>query len=183
MLTGAMLYAGPFSALVGRRELVRTIHVRGGDRASPAVPPGGRRPFRDSTAAGRHPPEPLATRGRHLAAPSGRRRRREVQCRPEVERDVPRPHAVVVMLMTGIMMKWFTLVSLDWRTGATFVHDWFALGIWFSVGGHVMFATRDPIALRSMWRGSVPAQWARLHRPQWYEEETGRRAAPTSPGS
>jgi formate dehydrogenase subunit gamma len=90
------------------------------------------------------------------------------------------------MLMTGIMMKWFTLVSLDWRTGATFVHDWFALGIWLSVGGHVMFATRDPIALRSMWQGSVTAHWARTKRPRWYEEETGRparRLRPTSPDS
>ena len=30
MLTGAALYAGPISTLVGRRELVRTIHVVAG---------------------------------------------------------------------------------------------------------------------------------------------------------
>ncbi len=26
------------------------------------------------------------------------------------------------------------------RTGATFVHDWFAIGIWIAVTGHVLFA-------------------------------------------
>ena len=37
-------------------------------------------------------------------------------------------------------MKWFDLFPLDWRTGATFVHDWFALGIWVAVIGHILFA-------------------------------------------
>ena len=39
-------------------------------------------------------------------------------------------------------MKWFDLFPLDWRTGATFVHDWFALGIWVAVIGHILFAVK-----------------------------------------
>ena len=39
-------------------------------------------------------------------------------------------------------MKWFDLFPLDWRTGATFVHDWFALGIWVAVLGHILFAVQ-----------------------------------------
>ena len=42
-----------------------------------------------------------------------------------------------------------------------FVHDWFALGIGISLIGHIMFATRDPIAMRAMRSGPVPEPWAR----------------------
>ena len=60
-----------------------------------------------------------------------------------------------------MVLKGFWLVRLSGRVGATFVHDWFALGIWISVGLHVLFAPRDPVALRGMRRGDVPARWAR----------------------
>ena len=78
--------------------------------------------------------------------------------------------AGVVMLATGSIMKWFDAFPLDWRTGATFVHDWFALGIWAAVIGHILFAVRDSDALESMLNGSVPASWARKKAPLWYEE-------------
>ena len=39
----------------------------------------------------------------------------------------------LVMLGTGTIMKWFDPFPIDWRTGATFVHDWVALGIWIAV--------------------------------------------------
>jgi formate dehydrogenase subunit gamma len=84
--------------------------------------------------------------------------------------------AGVLMLGTGIILKWFSLFSLGTRTGATFVHDWVALAIWLSVGTHVLFALRDPVALGGMTRGRVTARWARTLRPRWYEEQTGRPA-------
>jgi formate dehydrogenase subunit gamma len=83
--------------------------------------------------------------------------------------------AGLVMLGTGIVLRWPHLVTLDGRTGATFVHDWFALGIWCAVGGHVLYAFRDPEALRSMVRGTVSARWARTERPRWYHDATVRR--------
>jgi cytochrome b subunit of formate dehydrogenase len=42
--------------------------------------------------------------------------------------------------------------------------------------GHIMLALRDPDALQGMLHGVVPARWARLHRPRWYEAETGEAA-------
>lgn len=84
--------------------------------------------------------------------------------------------AIVVMLGSGVMLKWFSIVPLDWRVGATFVHDWFALLIWISVGAHVFLAIRDPDAMHGMRRGTVTARWARTMRPRWYEDETGRPA-------
>ena len=51
-------------------------------------------------------------------------------------------------------MKWFEPFPLDVRTGATFVHDWFAFFIWIAVIGHIWFAFADGEALRAMWRGT-----------------------------
>ena len=76
-------------------------------------------------------------------------------------------------------MNWFDPFPVDLRTGATFVHDWFAFFIWISVLGHIWFAFADGEALRAMWRGTVSARWARTHRPRWYEETTGDGEDPT----
>lgn len=56
--------------------------------------------------------------------------------------------AGVAMLMTGSVMRWFEPFPLDWRTGATFVHDWLALVLAVVVAGHVVLALADPAALR-----------------------------------
>ena len=47
------------------------------------------------------------------------------------------------------------LVRLSWRTGATFVHDWFALALGLLVIGHIAYAMRDREALRGMRTGQV----------------------------
>jgi formate dehydrogenase subunit gamma len=177
MLTGAALYAGPISTMVGRRDLVRTIHV----------------------VAGLALPVPLVLGllgrwGMRLRRDLGRlnrwsaddRRWLRKRLRPDVRlakfnsgqklNATFLGAAIFVMLASGSIMKWFSAFPLDWRTGATFVHDWFALGIWLAVIGHVVFAFRDPVALGAMLRGSVPARWARMQRPRWYEEETGKPA-------
>jgi formate dehydrogenase subunit gamma len=81
--------------------------------------------------------------------------------------------AIVVMLGTGLIMKFQDLWPLAWRTGATFVHDWLFLAAAVVVVGHILYAVGDADALRSMVHGWVPAAWARRHAPRWYEEETG----------
>jgi formate dehydrogenase subunit gamma len=169
--TGACLYLGQIEALVGRRELVRNIHV----------------------AAGLSLPVPillgLVTRaGRGLRRDLGRLNRwsrddvrwwrRESRGTAQLGKFHPGQKlnatflggALVVMLMSGSIMRFFSPFPDSWRTGATSVHDWFALGIGLSVIGHVMLATRDPIAMRAMRAGPVPETWARTHRPRWYAE-------------
>ncbi|HEY8218342.1 MAG TPA: cytochrome b/b6 domain-containing protein [Acidimicrobiia bacterium] len=174
MLTGAALYAGPISTVVGRRDVVRTIHVAAGlalpvplligfagrwgaalrrdlrrlDRWIPDDRVWLRRRTRDTARLGKFNP------GQKLNATF-------------------LGAAILLMLGTGSIMKWFEPFPLSWRTGATFVHDWVALGVWLAVGGHVLFALRDPDALSSMLRGKISARWARTRRPRWYEEETG----------
>jgi formate dehydrogenase subunit gamma len=82
--------------------------------------------------------------------------------------------AGVVMLMTGSIMKWFEPFPNAWRTGATFVHDWTAFALGLAIIGHIWLAFNDPPALEGMWRGTVPAEWARRNRPRWYREVASR---------
>ncbi len=178
MLTGAALYAGPISTLVGQREVVRTIHVGAGLLLPLPLLIGlagrwGRALRGDLRRLGRFDDE------------DRRWLRRDTRANARLGKFNPGQKlnaaflgsAIVVMLGTGIVLKWFSLFSLNTRTGATFVHDWVALGVWISVLGHILLAMRDPIALRGMLHGAVTARWARTNRPRWYEAETSEAAS------
>ena len=86
--------------------------------------------------------------------------------------------AIVVMLATGSILKWYRFFPLTWRTGATFVHDVLALAIFVVVFGHISFAITHRDALRSMIVGWVPEGWAKRHASAWLEEEQGNGEVP-----
>jgi formate dehydrogenase subunit gamma len=75
-----------------------------------------------------------------------------------------------VFLGTGTLMYWTGLVRLSWRSGATFVHDWFALGLGLLVIGHIGFALMDAEARRGMRTGRVSKGWARTEHRDWADE-------------
>jgi formate dehydrogenase subunit gamma len=77
---------------------------------------------------------------------------------------------IVAMLATGSVMHWYKPFPVDWRTGATFVHDLIAFAVFAVVIGHIGFALTHRDALRSMFRGWVTRRWARVHAPQWVKE-------------
>jgi formate dehydrogenase subunit gamma len=81
--------------------------------------------------------------------------------------------SIPVMLATGGIMRWFDPFPLAWRTGATFVHDWFALLLLAIVLGHVAKALADPVALRAMRSGTVPIARAERRHPRWWVEVQG----------
>ena len=163
MLTGAAMYAGPVSTLVGRRVLVRNIHV----------------------LAGLALPIPIVVAV--FARRAGAALRADIR---ELNRHTRKFNlgqrlnasflaaAGTVLLATGIMLKWHDPFSDNLRTGATFVHDWFAIGVWLAILGHIAFALRDPIALSGMAKGTVPARWARDTHPRWYERVIARATKP-----
>ena len=175
MLTGAALYAGPVSTIVGNRVVVRTLHVYSG-LALPLpllVAILGRRGTRLRDDLGR-----LNRWTRDDARWFRRRHRRAValgKFNPGQKLNAAFiGGAAIVMLATGSIMRWFEPFPIDWRTGATFMHDWFALGIWVAVLGHIFFALRDGDALDAMVSsGTVPAAWARTKAPRWYQEVAG----------
>ncbi len=89
--------------------------------------------------------------------------------------------SLVVLLGTGVLMYFTGLVGLSLRTGATFVHDWFALGLGLLVLGHVYFALRDRQALRGMRTGRVSTTWAFAEHAAWAAEITGETVDPCRP--
>ncbi|HUZ22031.1 MAG TPA: cytochrome b/b6 domain-containing protein [Acidimicrobiales bacterium] len=86
--------------------------------------------------------------------------------------------AIVVMLATGLVLKWVRVFPLQWRTGATFVHDVLAAAIFVVVVGHVAFALTHRDALRAIVKGWVSEAWAARHAEAWLEEE--RASAPAA---
>ena len=171
--TGAVLYWGELSTVFGRRALFKEIHVIAG-LALP-VPfllalPGrrGRRLRRDLTALNRFSADDLRwlrSRGADAGVRLGK-------FNPGQKLNAAFVGAALVTLLaTGLVLRFFGPFPLSWRTGATFVHDWTALALGLAVTGHVCLAVADPDALRGMVSGRVPGWWARQKRPRWYDDE------------
>jgi len=175
LATAALLYVGQLSALVGRRGLVRQVHVVSG-LLLPAplilalIGPWRRGLMADLRAFNRFDADDLRwlrSRGRDTSV-------RLHKFNPGQKLNAAFIAGVIgVLLATGSIMFWFGRFPLAWRTGATFVHDWTAIAVAVVVAGHIWMAVSDSDSLRAMVRGWVPAWWARLHRPRWYEEVTG----------
>lgn len=172
MVTAAILYVGPLSALFGRRELIREVHVVAGLLLPlpvvAAVAGPWRRPvMADLRALNRfdaHDWRWLRSRGRDPNVRLGK-------FNPGQKLNAAfTAGAIAVLLATGSIMNWNRYFAVDWRTGATFVHDWLAIIVFIVVAGHVVMALSDRSSLRSMWNGRVPAAWARDRRSRWYQE-------------
>ncbi|MBV8386780.1 MAG: cytochrome b/b6 domain-containing protein [Acidimicrobiia bacterium] len=174
MSTAAVLYVGPLAAAVGRRELVRQIHVWCGI----ALPVPLLVTLAGKWGGGLR--ADISRLNRWTA--DDRRWFRSFGRDPYVELGKFNPGqklnasfiagVIVVMLGTGSIMNWFHYFPVDWRTGATFVHDWIAIALFVVVVGHIGMALADPDSLNSMLRGTIDATWARQRRPRWYAEET-----------
>ncbi len=94
--------------------------------------------------------------------------------------------SIVLLFGTGVVMKWFGLFPVGWRTGATFVHEVLSFLVVLVVIGHIVMAVTHREALASMLRGWVSVAWARRHAPRWLREEldsTGHVGAPSAPPS
>ncbi|MFI1576161.1 cytochrome b/b6 domain-containing protein [Streptomyces anulatus] len=172
--TAACLYVPQLAELVGRRHLVRDIHIWSG-LLVPA-------------------PLLLGLASRALRADLGRlnrfgphdrrwlraalRRGRRVAFLPADKFNAGQKTyaawiagAVLVLLGTGLMM-WFTgLAPLVWRTAATFVHDWLALAVGIVLAGHIGKALADPESRRGMRTGTVHPAWAAVEHPLWRPDE------------
>jgi formate dehydrogenase subunit gamma len=137
IVTALPLYFGSIAGLVGRRALVEEIHLWAG-LALPApllftiLGPWGaqfRRDLRRINVWTRDELTWLRAMGRK--APQVVDKFNPGQKLNAIFTGT----AIVVMLVTGAMLKWFRFFPVDWRTGATFVHDLFAFAIFFVVAG------------------------------------------------
>ncbi|MFJ6393560.1 cytochrome b/b6 domain-containing protein [Streptomyces sp. NPDC091972] len=168
--TAACLYIPQFAELVGRRELVVRVHEWAGLALPvPALVGLVSRAFRaDLGFLNRFGPHDRVW----LRAALRRDRRRT--SRPAGKFNAGQKvyaswiaGATLVMLGTGLLM-WFThLTPIQWRTSATFVHDWLALTIGIVLAGHIGMALADPEARRGLRTGSVSREWAEREHPLW----------------
>jgi formate dehydrogenase subunit gamma len=78
--------------------------------------------------------------------------------------------SILVLLGSGLLMYFPDLARLSWRTGATLVHDWFALALGLLVVGHIVEAIHDPEARRGMRTGRVSRAWALREHREWLDE-------------
>lgn len=172
LATGAILYVEPLAVAVGRRDLVEDVHVLAGIGAFVPFVVAYVGPWR----SGLHSDIRRFARWHDDDVAWFRRRSRH---RSETGKfnggqklnAVLLSSALVVLLGTGSIMRWFGPFPLDWRTGATFVHDWASFGLWFLIPAHIIKAVITPGAVRGMWTGRVPRGEAEA-RPRWWESVT-----------
>ncbi len=167
--TGAAMYGAPGTQWVGRRDLVRNVHVWVGIFlllpliVGLASSSGLRDDFRRLSR--------WSAEDKRWWFKSKRTEVRLGKFNPGQKANASFTLAALLALLgTGAIMKWYSPFGDDWRTGATFVHDWTALALGLVVIGHIYMAIRDRSALDGMIRGTVPSEWAATGRPRWYSE-------------
>ena len=177
LVTAAILYVGPLAAWVGRRGLVRQTHVVAGLALPFPLLAAWLSPRRAALRADWRALARWDAADRKWLRSPRRARIRMGKFHPGQKLNAAFTlGALGSLLATGSVMHWFDRFPDHWRTGATFVHDWTAIVITMVVAGHIWMALSDRDALRAMVRGWVPAEWARHHRPKWFEAETGEPA-------
>ncbi|MEP6462742.1 MAG: cytochrome b/b6 domain-containing protein [Frankiaceae bacterium] len=181
LLTAAVLYIGPLSILVGRRPLIRTIHVYAGLALPvPALLGLGSAAFRaDLRRLNRFLPSDWAWL-RDRQRRSGRIAVGKFNAGQKLNASFI-AGAMLVMLGTGLIMRYGAGGPLSLRTGATLVHDWLAYAVAAMVIGHLWFAARDPIARDGMRTGDVPASWALREHGAWARAEAADQPRTVNP--
>jgi formate dehydrogenase subunit gamma len=170
ILTAAVLYNGSISIAVGHRHLVELIHVYCGF-ALPVPMFLGILSFAyraDLRRLGRFTPADhrwLRSRTRRDGTITVGKFNAGQKLNASLASG-----SILVLLGTGVLMYFVRLAPLPWRSGATFVHDWFALALGLLVVGHVIFALKDPEARRGMRTGSVSRSWARTEHAGWLRD-------------
>jgi formate dehydrogenase subunit gamma len=178
VVTGAVLYWGELASVFGRRTLFKDLHVIAG--VALPIPfllalPGrrGRALRRDLGALNRFSGDDV----RWLRSRGGDPTVRLGKFNPGQKLNTAFVGAALVtMLATGLVLRFFSPFPLSWRTGATFIHDWTALGLGIAITAHVALALSDPGALQGMVSGRVPNGWARRKRPRWFDEVSEKAA-------
>ncbi len=173
VLTAAVLYVGPLSVLVGNRRLAVLVHVWTGFALPvPLLVGAVSRAYRnDLRRLGRF----TTADGRWLRSKQARRDAEGVGKFNAGQKlnTALSGGAIAVLLVTGTLMYFPDLARLSWRTGSTFVHDWFALALGLLVIGHIRYAVGDPGSRQGMRTGSVTETWARTHHAAWADETVG----------
>jgi formate dehydrogenase subunit gamma len=172
LTTGTILYVGQLEAAIGRRALLASIHVWCGLllplplAAGVALRRAGRGLRADlHELSWWNDADRQWLRRRTRRTPTGKFNGGQKLA------TVVFGGLLVAQLLTGALMHWNGPFSDDWRTGATFVHDWVYLALVVLVLGHIGRAFREPELLTAMATGTVPLDWAERERPGWAKRQ------------
>jgi formate dehydrogenase subunit gamma len=182
LVTAALLYIPALSAAVGRRDLIKPLHIWAGYALPVPVLLGlASRAFRmDLRRLDRFGPHDWDWLRRHD--------RRAVARQGDLDRGIIpvgkfnagqklnaafTAGAILIMLGTGTVMTFPDPWPDRWRTGATFVHDWLFLIVVVVTLGHLWYALRDRGALGAMMTGRVDRAWAARHHAGWLDTMDG----------
>jgi formate dehydrogenase subunit gamma len=183
MVTGAMLYVPALAEAVGRRHLLRTIHVVAGfGLPVPALLGWAFRAYRDDLRRLNRfqPADWHWLRGRDRRATVGGRGIHPVGKFNAGQKlnAAFSGGAILVMLGSGTVLTFPHPWPDTMRAGATFVHDWLTFALFAVVLGHLWYALRDRGAMTGIFLGHVPEDWAARHHPAWLDEQ--KRQEPVS---
>jgi formate dehydrogenase subunit gamma len=173
ILTAAVLYNGSLAVLVGHRYVVEQIHVFSGFALPVPLLAGiASRAYRDDVRRlNRFTPRDWAWL-RSRTRRDGTIEVGKFNAGQKLNASLS-AGSIGVLLVSGVVMYVTDLAPLPWRSGATFVHDWFALAVGLLVVGHVVMALKDPNAMDGMRTGRVPLRWARREHGGWAREVAG----------
>ncbi|MFG2003212.1 cytochrome b/b6 domain-containing protein [Spirillospora sp. NPDC048911] len=172
IVTAACLYVPDLSTLVGRRDVIKPIHVWAGFLLPVPVLLGVlsrafRRDLRRLNRFGPQDAEWLRRRDRR-AVLDGRGVIEVGKFNAGQKLNAAFvAGAILVMLGTGAMLTFPDPWPDSWRGGATFVHDWLTLAIVVMTFGHLGYALSDRGAMTGMLTGRVDRAWAARHHAGW----------------
>ncbi|MFI7004513.1 cytochrome b/b6 domain-containing protein [Nocardia sp. NPDC050175] len=170
IVTAAILYNGSLAVLVGNRHIVEIIHVYCGFALPVPILLGlASRAYRaDLSRLNRFTHSDwlwFRFKGRRLSGEDVGKFNAGQKLNAALSAG-----SIFVLLGTGVIMFFPDWTRLAWRTGATLMHDWFALAFGILVVGHLMYALRDAEAMRGMLTGKVTKTWAEQEHVRWAEE-------------
>jgi formate dehydrogenase subunit gamma len=173
IVTAAILYNGGFAVFVGHRYLVEQFHVYSGIALPvPLVVGIISRAYRDDARRLNR----FTTRDwvwlRSRTRRDGTIEVGKFNAGQKLNASLS-AGSIGVLLISGLVMYFTNLAPLPWRSGATFVHDWFALAVGLLVVGHIVMAAKDPYAMTAMRTGRAPLRWARREHGAWAREVAG----------
>jgi formate dehydrogenase subunit gamma len=174
ILTAAVLYNGSLAVLVGHRYAVEQVHVYSGFALPVPLLLGiASRAYRDDA---RRLNRFTSRDWAWLRSKNRRDGTIEVgkfNAGQKLNASLS-AGSIAVLLLSGVVMYFTKVTPLAWRSGGTFVHDWFALAVGLLVVGHIGMALRDPHALTGIRTGRVPLRWARREHAAWAREVSGK---------
>jgi formate dehydrogenase subunit gamma len=170
--TGAILYIPSIALVVGHRGIVEGIHVYSGlglllPLIIGVVGPWRERLLRDLRRFDRWSPADwdwFHRKEHRSGKPPGKFNGGQKAGATLVGAGM------VVMLVTGTLMRFAPASWINWQQGATLVHDVGFIAIGIGSAGHIYYALNHADQLKAMFTGRISRTWATKHTPAWVEE-------------